>query len=267
MSEPCPRELLELAARTADVAGAITRKHYRTGVSVEHKADASPCTAADREAESAMRGLIGAECPEHGIVGEEFGAQRPDAEYVWVLDPIDGTHAFICGIPLYTTLVTLTRRGWPLLGVIDQPVTGERWVGATGWPTTLNGRAVHARRCPDVARAYLCATTPAMFRGADAAAFARIAQRVSGVRYGTDGYGYGLLAAGWVDLVVEADLAPYDYLAHAPVVAGAGGVLTDWEGRSVHLSLGATRIVASGDPVLHARTLELLNATGRTSPE
>ncbi|NIR31234.1 MAG: histidinol-phosphatase [Gammaproteobacteria bacterium] len=267
MPERCPRELIELAARIADVAGTITRKHYRTAVTVEDKPDASPCTVADREAESAMRGLIAAECPEHGISGEEFGFDRPDADYVWVLDPIDGTRAFICGIPLYTTLVALTLGGRPLLGLIDQPVTGERWVGASGWPTTLNGQAVRTRRCPDPAEAYLCSTTPAMFEGADASAFARVAEQVRSVRYGTDGYAYGLLAGGWVDLVVEADLAPYDYLSHVPVVAGAGGVVTDWQGRNLDLSLGAARIVACGDPVLHARTLELLNAAERPHPE
>lgn len=244
--------------RTADAARRVTLSYFRAGLPVEDKADRSLITAADREAEAAMREVIAAECPEHGVVGEEFGFQRPYAEYIWVLDPIDGTQAFVCGIPLYTTLIAVTRSGQPLLGLIDQPVLSERWVGAAGHPTRLNERLARTRACSQIARAYLCATTPEMFEGADAAAFERVARRVRSVRYGADGYAYGALASGWVDLVVEADLAPYDYFAHVPIIVEAGGVVTDWEGRHPDLSLGATRIVASGDPVLHAQALELL---------
>lgn len=262
MSERCPKELVELAARAADAARGVLLAHRHAPFAVEDKPDRSLLTVADREAESAMRELILAECPEHGIIGEELGFDRADAEYVWVLDPIDGTQAFVCGIPLYTTLIALTRAGRPLLGLIDQPVTRERWLGASGRATTLNSEPVRARACPQLANAYLCATTPAMFQGAAAAAFARVAERVRSVRYGTDGYAYGLLASGRVDLIVEADLAPYDYIAHVAVVAGAGGALTDWEGRPVPLGPGPARVVASGDPALHARTLEVLAGAG-----
>src|SRR5262249_47770042 len=153
----------------------------------------------------------------HGVLGEEFGTTRENAEFVWVLDPIDGTKSFISGVPLFGTLIALTCRGSPILGVIDQPISRERWMGAFGRHTTLNGAAVRCRPCPDVAAATLFATTPDMFEGGDAAAFARVSGAVKLVRFGADCYAYGLLAAGFVDLVLEASLKPYDFCAMVPI--------------------------------------------------
>lgn len=258
MSDACPQHLIQLASRLADAARAVVTRYYRTGISVEDKADRTPVTAADREVESEVRRIIAAEHPEHGVLGEEEGPRQTDAEYVWVLDPIDGTKAFISGIPVFGTLIALTRDGAPILGVIDQAVTGERWLGARGHPTMLNGEPARTRAGIDITRAILCATAPEMFRGSERDAFARVGAKVKFTRYGTDCYAYGLLASGMVDLVVEAGVAPYDYMAHVAVVEGAGGVITDWEGRSLSLRCGADRVVAAGDLQAHAQVLRLL---------
>jgi len=249
--------LVALAGRLADAAGAAIRPHFRTPLPVEDKPDASPVTVADRAAEAAMRRLIEAACPEHGILGEEYGPARLDASHVWVLDPIDGTKAFISGLPLFGTLIALLVEGRPVLGVIDQPILAERWLGLAGAGTTLNGRPVRARACPALDRATLFATAPDMFRGADEAAFARLSDAVKLTRFGADCYATGMLAAGFADLVVEARLQPYDYCALVPVVEGAGGRATDWSGRP--LGLGSDgRIAFAGDGALHAAALERL---------
>ena len=198
-------------------------------------------TVADRAAELAMRELIERRFPDHGIVGEEFGRVREDAEFVWVLDPIDGTKSFISGVPLFGTLIALTGNGHPILGIIDQPISRERWVGAAGRPTTLNGAAIRCRPCAGLSAATLFATTPEMFLGSDAAAFARISGAVKLTRFGADCYAYGLVAAGFVDLVIEASLKPHDFCAMLPIVEGAGGVATDWRGARLGLSLGRPR--------------------------
>src|SRR5436309_8793356 len=159
-----------LAEALADAAGAVIRPYFRQKIAVDDKADASPVTIADREAEQAMRALIEARFPGDGIFGEEFGTVREGAEFVWVLDPIDGTKSFISGIPLFGTLIALAHRGRPILGIIDQPVLRERWIGVGGRPTTFNGARVRCRRCPALAGATMFSTSPDMFRGEDAAA-------------------------------------------------------------------------------------------------
>ncbi len=256
-----PRESLNayarFAARLADGAGAILREHFRRPAAVERKADGSPVTAADRAAEAAMRALIAEQYPAHGVIGEEGGAERPAARYVWVLDPIDGTQAFVTGKPSFGTLIALLEDGIPVLGVIDQPITGERWLGRRGQGTTLNGAAAGTRDCAALASAALYATTPHMFGGPAAAAFERLRGEVALTRYGADCYAYGLLASGFVDLVVEASLQPYDYCALVPVVEGAGGVMTDWEGRALGLDSDG-RVVAAGTPALHGAALAIL---------
>jgi len=214
-------------------------------------------TVADRAAEEAMRVLIEARFPDHGIIGEEFGRVREDAEFVWVLDPIDGTKSFISGVPLFGTLIALTRAGHPILGIIDQPISHERWVGVVGHRTTLNGAAIRSRSCPGLAAATLFATTPDMFRGSDAEAFARASAAVKLTRFGADCYAFGLLAAGFIDLVLEASLKPYDFCAMVPIVEGAGGVATDWRGRSLDLASDG-HILVAGDRSAHAAALALL---------
>ncbi|MCW5699066.1 MAG: histidinol-phosphatase [Rhodospirillales bacterium] len=246
-----------LAERMADSARPITLGYFRGDLVVEDKADASPVTVADRDVEAAMRQLIESMFPDHGIYGEEHGQVRLDAEYVWVLDPIDGTKSFITGKPLFGTLIALLRDGKPVLGVIDMPALDERWVGAENRPTTFNGRIVETRRRGDLAHAWLCATSPHMFVGGDADAFERLRIQCRDAIYGADCYAYGLIANGTVDVVCEASTQPYDYCAVVPVITGAGGVATDWQGKALGLSSDG-RVLAAGDPNLHASAMAAL---------
>jgi inositol-phosphate phosphatase/L-galactose 1-phosphate phosphatase/histidinol-phosphatase len=246
-----------LAGELAAAAGAVIRRYFRQKLTIIDKEDASPVTIADREAEAAMRRLIAEHFPEHGIYGEEYGIERADASLLWVLDPIDGTKSFISGVPLFGTLIALLQDGVPVLGVLDQPISGERWLGVAGRPTLFNGAAVRTRACAAIDAATIFATSPHMFEGADEAAFERVRQAAKLVRYGTDCYGYGLCALGFVDAVIEANLKPYDFCAIVPIIEGAGGIVTDWQGGRPGLVTDG-RIVAAGDPVLHDRLLEML---------
>ena len=229
---------LALAADLADAAGAAIRPYFRVPLQVEDKADLSPVTAADRGAEAAMRRLIAARFPDHGIIGEEFGREREDAEFVWVL-------------------IALAQNGRPIIGIIDQPISRERWIGAAGRETTHNGGAVHCRACPGMAAATVFATSPDMFKGANAPAFARAAAAAKLVRYGADCYAAVLLALGCIDMVIEADLKPYDYSALIAVVEGAGGIATDWRGAPLDLHSDG-RVIFAGDRRSHREALALL---------
>ena len=257
MSEIEPDAFLAFALSLADAAGEVIRPYFRMPLAIRDKADLTPVTAADRVAEETMRALIEERFPEHGILGEEFGRVREDAEFVWSLDPIDGTKSFISGVPLFGTLIALTRGGRSILGVIDQPILRERWVGAVGRPTTLNGAAIRCRACSVLAAATLFATTPDMFKGEDAASFARVSDKVKLTRFGADCYAYGLVATGFVDLVLEASLEPYDFCAMVPIVEGAGGVATDWRGANLDLASDG-RILVAGDRRAHEAALALL---------
>ncbi len=257
MARPDLDVLAAFAAELADAAGPIIREHFRTGLAVEAKADESPVTAADRAVERRLRELIEARWPDHGIAGEEYGLKAPDAEYVWSLDPIDGTKAFITGRPTFGTLICLAERRAPLLGVIDCPILNERWVGGHERPTTLNGRPMARRPDRDLSQAILATTSPHMFKGWETTAFERLRAEVKLPVYGGDCHNYGLVALGTLDLVVEADLQDYDYLAPAAVIAGAGGLVTDWDG--VPVTLGSTsRVLAARTPELHAEALRWL---------
>ena len=241
----------ELAERLADAARPITLAHFRAGVAYDVKADTSPVTVADREAETVMREMIGAAFPAHGILGEEHGAEHLDASYVWVLDPIDGTKSFVTGKPLFGTLIALLRDGRPIIGVIDMPALNERWVGVEGRPTLFGGRQVRVRACDDLGHAWLYATSPQMFGASDAVAFERLRSSCYAAVWGADLYAYGLLASGRVDLVCEGSLQPYDYCALVPVIEGAGGIITDWQGAPLGLASDG-RALAAGDAMLHA---------------
>jgi inositol-phosphate phosphatase/L-galactose 1-phosphate phosphatase/histidinol-phosphatase len=246
-----------LAERLAAAVRPLVMGYFRSGVAIDDKADTTPVTAADREAEAAMRKMIGDAFPDHGILGEEHGAERVDAAYVWVLDPIDGTKSFVTGKPLFGTLIALLREGTPIVGVIDMPALDERWIGVDGRPTTFNGRPARVRPCPDLGRAWLYASSPHMFPGADAEAFERLRLKSRAAIYGADCYAYGLLASGTVDLVCEATTQPHDYCALVPVVTGAGGVISDWHGRPLGLQSDG-RVLAAGDPSMHATAREVL---------
>lgn len=246
-----------VAERLAEAVRPIVMGYFRSGVTIDDKADTTPVTAADREAEATMRRMIGEACPEHGILGEEYGADRIDATHVWVLDPIDGTKSFVTGKPLFGTLIALLREGMPIVGVIDMPALGERWVGVDGRPTTFNGGPAKARRCPDLSRAWLYASSPHMFPEADDEAFERLRLKCRAAIYGADCYAYGLLASGTVDLVCEATTQPHDYCALVPVVTGAGGIIGDWQGRPLGLESDG-RVLAAGDEGAHAAAREVL---------
>ena len=251
------QDLIDLAHHLADAGGAVIRRYYRAEVDEDDKDDGSPVTLADREAEAVMRDLLAARAPDHGVVGEELGRQREEAELTWVLDPIDGTRAFITGKPLFTTLIGLLFRGQPVLGLIDQPVVGDRWVGAAGRATVLGSRPVRARDCPSLARARLSTTGPQYFDAAGRRAFDRVAAQARLVSYGGDGYQYGLVASGGLDLVIESGLKLHDFAALVAVIEGAGGVITDWHGRALDAASKGS-VIAAGDPRVHAEALSAL---------
>ncbi|CAN0533408.1 unnamed protein product, partial [Laminaria digitata] len=209
MSDACPTELIALAHRLADASGPVIRGYFRQPIPVDGKADASPVTAADREAEQAIRAILADARPDDGIIGEEFGNTGIDAEYVWVIDPIDGTKSFISGRPIFGTLIALTRNGTPILGVIDQPVNGERWVGAPGADTLYNGAPVRVRACPSLADAIAGTTAPDLFGPGQGDRWREVAAGAKHVVYGGDCYTYAQIASGFVDVVLEAGLQTY----------------------------------------------------------
>ncbi|KAI7757507.1 hypothetical protein M8C21_008203, partial [Ambrosia artemisiifolia] len=197
-----------IADKLADAAGDVIRKYFRKRFDIIDKEDLSPVTIADRAAEEAMISVLQENLPSHAIYGEENGWQckEKSADYVWVLDPIDGTKSFITGKPLFGTLIALLERGKPILGVIDQPILRERWVGITGRTTRLNGEEISTRSCPKLSQAYMYTTSPHLFSGDAEMAFARVRDKVKVPLYGCDCYAYALLASGHVDLVVESGL-------------------------------------------------------------
>ena len=251
------RDHIALAHRLADASGAVILRYFRREVAVEdkeHVSGFSPVTIADREAEAAIRALIDETCPEHGILGEEHGHERPDARFTWIIDPIDGTKAFIAGMPTWGTLIALEDRGRPVLGVLDQPFLEERFVGHGGgaW---LGERRLATRACPALGAACLFATDPDMFSPDERAVFDSLASRVQSRRYGADCYAYGMLALGFVDVIVEASMNPWDIAALIPIVEAAGGCVTSWRGGKI----GADgRVLAVGDPRLHEAVVEAL---------
>lgn len=246
---------IALAHALADAAGAAIRPYFRAAFQQEQKADASPVTQADREAEAAIRLILERERPQDGIIGEEYGNEREDAERVWVLDPIDGTRSFIAGRPIFGTLIALTVAGRPVLGLLDQPVTGERWIGADGHPTTIGGEPARTRACIYPGSA-LFATTAPWFCGK----FDILREATGDTLLGGDCYNYALLASGHVDLVVEEGLKLYDFAALVPIVENAGGRMTDWSG--LPLGTGSDgRVVAVGDPALLQPALALLGSS------
>ncbi len=253
-----------VAGQLAEAASGVTRRWFRGDFRIEDKADESPVTVADRETEQAMRAILAERLPDHGIVGEEWANERPDAEWVWVLDPIDGTRAFVTGNPLFGTLISLAWRGTPCLGVIEMPILGERWLGVAGRPTVFTdargSRPVQTRDVGGLDQAILRSTSPDMFKGPDLAAFDRLRGGVKSTLYGGDLFCYGQLASGYVDLVCENSLQSYDFMALIPVLAGAGATVSDWQGRPIGLG-SAGDILAGATPALHAAALERLAAT------
>jgi myo-inositol-1(or 4)-monophosphatase len=247
--------------RLADVSGDAIRPFFRTSLKVENKSHGGtfdPVTAADRAAESAMRTLIQQTFPDHGVIGEEFGEDRPNADNVWVLDPIDGTKSFICGMPAWGTLIALMRYGSPAYGMMHQPFIRERFFGdgaMSRYRGPAGDRTLSVRSCDRIEDAVLLTTSPLLMNVADRASFAKIERAVRLSRYGGDCYSYCMIAAGHIDLVIETEIKSHDIAALIPIITGAGGVVTTWEGKPAQ---NGGRIIAAGDKRVHAAAINLL---------
>ena len=259
-------ELLAFAHRLADAAAQETMPVFRTALEIDNKLDEAgfdPVTHADRNAEAAIRALITQEFPEHGILGEEFDEKKPSGsgdDFCWVIDPIDGTRAFVSGMATWGTLIALSQNGEPILGIMDQPYVGERFCAASGWPAMhlRSGKStpITTRACPTLEQATAVTTGPEFLVSPGAsAAWDQISAGARLIRYGGDCYNYAMLASGYVDIVFEEGLEPYDIQALIPIVEQAGGVVTDWKGRSAH---EGGQVVACGDAALHAELLSRL---------
>ena len=253
-------QLIRFAERLADASREILLSASAQRPRAEVKDDSSPVTTVDRAVEDRLRDMIAREYPDHGIVGEERGAAAPERDTVWVLDPIDGTLAFLAGIPVFGTLIALLRDGVPAIGVIDLPVTGARWVGCEGRPTTHNGEAVRARPCAELSTALLSTSNPDFYGDAEFEAFERLKSAARWTVYGGSCLAYAQIASGRIDLGIDTGLDPVDYCALVPVIRGAGGAITDWQGAALSLHSGS-RVLAAGDPRAHARALEILAQT------
>lgn len=238
------------AEAAADVAAAVVRPFFRMGLTTDLKSDDSPVTLADRTAELAMRGVLSQRFPDHTVSGEEFGAHNPGQRYRWVLDPIDGTRAFITGRPQFGTLIALLDGDTPIVGVIDQPITRERWIGAVGRPTIFRGEFGKAgcRPCASLSEAELSCTSPQIY-ASDAPRWQKLVAQVRRTSFGGDCYAYGLVALGQIDIIAEATMQVWDWAALVPIIEGAGGSLTDWNGAPLHPD-GDGRVLALGDKSL-----------------
>jgi myo-inositol-1(or 4)-monophosphatase len=246
------------ALRLADAAAGETLGRWASGCAAEDKGgglDFDPVTDADREAERAMRALIEVDHPDHGIAGEEFPDRPARSPYCWSLDPVDGTRSFTCGLPNWVTLIALLEGGKPVLGIIDAPCLGERYLGYVGRGELIGGARggpLRASRCAALGEARLSSTDPDLFLGAEAEAFGHIRRRVRTTRYGHDGYAYARLAAGTIDLVIESRLKPFDYNALIPVVRAAGGVFGDWRGGEDYTG---GKVIAAATPQLYEQAV------------
>ena len=256
-----PVDLNAFVHQLADVSGAAILPFFRTAIAANDKSRGGvfdPVTEADRASEASMRQLIKRQFPAHGIVGEEYGAENDEAEFCWVLDPIDGTKAFISGLPVWGTLIGLLQNGRPVLGMMNQPFTRERFWGDGGqarWRGPTGERSLTTRPCATLAEATIMTTSPAMFADGLLQKYQAVENETRLARYGCDCYAYCVLAAGHVDAVIEAGLKPHDVVALVPIIEGAGGVITTWDGGPAAQG-GA--IVASGDRRLHDVILEKL---------
>ena len=252
-------ELCSFAGRLADTARKIITPYFRSGLSIDDKPTDSdtgqPVTRADRESEEAMRDLITSHYPDHGVIGEEFDDHNPDAEFCWVLDPIDGTRAFIAGLPMFGTLIGLGYQKRPILGVLDQPVMKDRFIG-TARGSSLNGKPIKTRKCSHLDQAIYSVTDPRMMATpAQEVVFQRLMRETHLTQFGGNCCAYGMLASGAIDLITENDLKPLDIYALIPLIEGAGGVVTGWTGGPAEKSAS---VIACGDPILHREVLPLL---------
>jgi inositol-phosphate phosphatase/L-galactose 1-phosphate phosphatase/histidinol-phosphatase len=258
-------EIVDFANHLADLSATVIKKYFRQNFAEKTKYNNTPVTLADQEAEAVMRTAIREKFPHHGIIGEEMENTDIDADYKWVLDPIDGTTSFVIGQPIFGTLIALIYKDQPLLGIINQPITSERWIGITDQQSTLNGQVIKTRARQKLSEAVLCTTSPAFFKGRNLRIFRSISsqtkyQRYDGVIYGGDCYLYGLLALGMIDIVFEHGLSNHDFMALIPVVKSAGGVITDWKGAELTMESNGA-VLACGSANIHKKILKIIKDT------
>lgn len=254
---------LQIAQEAVTQAGKVVRPYFRqSSLHADVKSDESPVTQADRESEQAIRAILQKETPNFGIIGEEFGINKTDSKYQWVIDPIDGTRAFITGRPLFGILIALLHEGSPVLGIIDQPITRERWIGAQGqssqFISDLGGK-IGTRTCSELQFAEASSTSPEIFETCPHTNWKKIFNQANRISWGGDCYSYGLLALGQVDLIIEYGNKIWDWAALVPIIEGAGGSITDWQGNSLNLNSKET-VLALGDPKLKQQVVNLLNS-------
>lgn len=248
---------VQLANSLLDEAGERARGYFRKPLDITLKEGGYPVTEADKEIETHIREVLAEHFPFHDILGEEYGVTDLFSAYLWVIDPIDGTTAFAAGKPTFATLIALYKDGKPLFGMIDQPVLRERWIGMRGKTTLLNQDVCAASSVGTLGKARLNCTTPDMFSQKQLGMFQRVRKLVASVSFGGDAYAYGLLAAGHVDVILEADLKFYDVAALIPIIEGAGGVITDWNGRKITTNFDGS-CLAAANAELHTKVLEVL---------
>lgn len=256
------KEIINFANHLADSSGEVIKKYFRQEIGEENKSNQTPVTIVDREVEMLIRENIIKEYPSHGMVGEEHGNINDNADYKWVIDPIDGTISFVMGRPIFGTLIALSYKNQPVLGIINQPITGERWLGVINQGSTFNGKKIKTRSCQNLSEAIFCSTSPHFLQDQDWPRIKKIAtqtkyQSQGGIIYGGDCYLFGLLASGLIDIIVEKGLNNYDFMALVPVVKAAGGEITDWQGKELNINSDGT-IIACGSKALHQKVLGLM---------
>ncbi len=252
------REFAAFAETLADAARTILVPAAAQLPEARLKADKSYVTETDRAIERRLRAMIADGFPDHGVVGEEYGSENADAEFVWVLDPIDGTAPFVAGIPVYGTLIALAHEGRPIVGIIDHPAIGDRWIGIAGEASTRNGKPARTRTCAGVATAFMTNSNPDFFSAGEKATYERLRSRVAYTQYGGSCLSYGLLASGRTDLAIDGGLDAFDIMAIAAVIEGAGGIITDWQGNPITLQWHGC-VIAAGDANVYREARTLLN--------
>jgi len=252
------KELLEFAGKLADTSGSILRKGFQGALNIETKADSSPVTQLDMDVEKSLRHIIEEAYPEHGIIGEEFGNIRENSPYQWIIDPIDGTKAFIAGYLTFTTLVALLHNGKPVIGIIDQPILQQRWAAISGQKTLYNGTPLPLiANKKSLEEANIATTSTGYFTDQQAIKLKQLKDNGANIILGGDAYAYAMLASGRLDIVLDVSMKPYDYCALAPVIEGVGGIITDWSGNPLKLSSDGS-VIAYTNNGLHEEIIDLL---------
>lgn len=261
------QQFIDFANYLADEASKISKKYYRLPNGETSKEDNSPVTKADQEIEATIRNLIIKKFPNHGIIGEEYGDHQPQSDYLWIIDPIDGTSSFITGRPIFGNLISLSYKNKVIIGIMNQPITNERWIGIDNVGTFFNEKKITTRNCQKIEEAVMCSSSPFFFTDFDKIIFEELSkytkyQKIGGVIYGGDCYSYACLASGFVDIIIEPQLKIYDFASHIPIIKNAGGVITDWQGNELELKSNTkllAKLLACSNIKLHQEVLKIIN--------